>query len=257
MFMLRVIKGKALEDSFAESPANFSLRSFTWEFVSSVARGGVALPENQYEPVWEPFFLEYEGELVLYYSDQREPEGQNNTLGQKMVHQTTTDLLSWGPLVDDIRYDNATFRPGMPIVSHLPDGNWIMTYEFYGAPEADFAVYYRISDSPLTFDDKEGISLVTQDGTVPVGSPYNVWTPAGGEHGTIVVSDGNNPELYLNKELGAPDAWTKIETPAGSSYTRSLLVMPDNPSIILIAGGGVLGGTDNKVLVTTIYLDTY
>ena len=170
-----------------------------------------------------------------------------------MVHQTTTDLLNWGPVVDDIHYDNATFRPGMPIVSLLPDGNYIMTYEFFGAPEAAFAVYYRISDSPLTFDSKPGIPLIPQNSDIqPVGSPYNVWTPAGGPHGTIVVSDGNNRELYLNKELGAEDAWTVLETPAGSSYTRSLLVMPNDPSVIMIVAGGVLGGEDNEVLVTTI-----
>lgn len=205
--------------------------------------------------MWEPFILTYEGQIVLYYSDQREPEGQNNTLGQKMVHQTTTDLVNWGPVVDDIRYDNATFRPGMPTVSHLPDGNWIMTYEFFGAPEAAFAVYYRISDSPLTFDAQPGIPLLPADGIIPVGSPYNVWTPAGGPQGTIVVSDGNNRELYLNKKLGDPDAWTTLQTPAGSSYTRSLLVLPNDQSRIMIAAGGVLAGEDNKVLVTTIDID--
>jgi hypothetical protein len=199
--------------------------------------------------------MTYESQIILYYSDQREPKGQNNTLGQKMVHQTTTDLLNWGPVVDDIHYENATFRPGMPTVSELPDGNWIMTYEFYGAPAADFAVYYRISDSPLTFDAQPGIPLITADRTVPVGSPYNVWTPAGGENGTIVVSDGNNRELYINKALGDAEAWTKLETPAGRSYTRSLLVLPDVPSRVMIAAGGVLGGEDNQVLVTTVEID--
>ena len=224
---------------------------YTWEFVSSVARGGVALPENQYTPVWEPFILTYEGQIVFYYSDQRDP---NDSLGQKMVHQVSSDLVNWGPVVDDIRYDNATWRPGMPIVSHLPDDNWIMTYEFYGAVEEDFAVYYRISDSPLTFDSKPGISL-NAGGTIPVGSPYNAWTPAGGPQGTIVVSDGNHRELYLNKKLGAADAWTKIPTPAGTSYTRSLLVLPNDPSRIMIIGGGVLGGEDNSVQVNTIDLN--
>lgn len=172
-----------------------------------------------------------------------------------MVHQTTSNLLTWGPVVDDIHYDNAEFRPGMPTVSLLPDGNWIMTYEFFGASEEAFAVYYRISESPLTFDSKEGTFLSPADGTVPVGSPYNVWTPAGGPQGTIVVSDGNHRELYLNKKNGDPNAWTTLATPAGRSYTRSLLVLPNDPSRIMIIAGGVLGGEDNSVLVTTIDID--
>lgn len=205
--------------------------------------------------MWEPHIQTYDGEIVFYYSDQREPEGQNNTLGQKMVHQTSSDLINWGPVVDDIRYDNNDWRPGMPIVSKLPDGNWIMTYEFYGAVEASFAVYYRISNSPLTFDAQQGIPLLPADGTIPVGSPYNVWTPAGGENGTIVVSDGTHTPLYINKALGDPDAWTTLETPAGTSYTRSLLVLPNDPSKIMIVAGGVLGGEDNSVLVTIIDVD--
>ena len=196
--------------------------------------------------------LIYEGELVLYYSDQRDPD---NTLGQKMVHQTTTDLVNWGPIVDDVHHDNATFRPGMPIISELPTGDWILTYEFFGAEEGGFHVYYRISDSPLTFDAQPGIPILPADGSSPEGSPYNVWSPAGGENGTIVVSDGNNTPLYLNRALGAEDAWTTLEVPAGASYTRSLLVLPNDPSRIMIVAGGVLGGEDNSVLVTTIDLE--
>ncbi|KAK6438963.1 hypothetical protein LTR95_004827 [Oleoguttula sp. CCFEE 5521] len=226
-------------------------KGYNWNFVSSVARGGDAFPENQYEPIWEPFMLIYDGELVLYYSDQRDP---NNTLGQRMVHQTTTDLRTWGPVVDDIVYTNDTWRPGMPIVSELPFGIWIMTFEFFGAVEANFAVYYRISRDPRTFGSKPDHALVATDGTVPRGSPYSVWTPAGGPLGKIVVSDGNNPELYLNHNLGG-GAWTVLDTNAGSSYTRALMVMPDDPGLIMIIGGGVLGGEDNSVQVSTVNIE--
>jgi hypothetical protein len=225
--------------------------SYNWHFLSSIARGGDAFPENQYEPVWEPFMLTYANELILYYSDQRDP---NNTLGQKMVHQTTTDLQHWGPIVDDIVYPNNEFRPGMPIVSELPFNNWIMTFEFYGAAERDFAVYYRISRDPRTFGSKPDTPLIATDGTVPHGSPYNVWTPAGGPLGTIVVSDGTASELYLNHNLGA-GAWTVLEVPVEASYTRSLMVMPDDPANIMIVGGGRLGGTDNKVQISTVNIE--
>ncbi|KAL1586879.1 hypothetical protein WHR41_04046 [Cladosporium halotolerans] len=142
----------------------------------------------------------------------------------------------------------------MPTVSELPFGNWIMTFEFYGAEEADFAVYYRISRDPRTFGSKPDHALVATDGTITVGSPYNVWTPAGGPLGTIVVSDGNNRELFLNHNLGA-GAWTVLETPAGASYTRALMVMPDDPATIMIIGGGRLGGADNSVQVTTVDIE--
>jgi hypothetical protein len=39
--------------------------------------------------------------LICYYSDQR----ANTTHGQKLVHQVSTDLKKWGPVVDDVYGD--------------------------------------------------------------------------------------------------------------------------------------------------------
>ncbi|KAG9720798.1 BNR/Asp-box repeat protein, partial [Aureobasidium melanogenum] len=139
----------------------------------------------------------------------------------------------------------------MAIVSALPLGQYIVTYEFYGAKEVDFAVYYRISNDPTNFNASVGYPLVATDGSVPYGSPYNVWTPVGGDLGTIVVSCGNLGEVYLNHNLGAPGAWTKINTVEPASYSRSLLVLPGQEDI-LIAGGGVLNGEDNSVTASSV-----
>ena len=51
---------------------------------SHVASGGAAIPENGQTPIWEPFFLVYNNQLVLYYSDQRDPAH-----GQKLVYVPT------------------------------------------------------------------------------------------------------------------------------------------------------------------------
>ncbi|KAF2770370.1 BNR/Asp-box repeat protein [Teratosphaeria nubilosa] len=219
----------------------------TWKFVSHVARGGEALPDNGLSPVWEPFLLMYEGQLVIYYSDQRDP-----AYGQKLVHQVTSDLVTWGPVVDDVAYSTYDDRPGMTTVSALPNGQWIITYEFYGAPEAAFAVYYRLSDSPLTFNNATGYVIEATDGTIPVSSPYNVWTPSDSKNGSIVVSCGTLSTVFINHDLAAPGSpWVEYATPEGTSYTRSLLVLPD-PDQILITGGGVLSGTDNRVTTSSI-----
>jgi hypothetical protein len=53
----------------------------TWKFVSSVASGGDAEPKNGLTPVWEPFLMVYNNQLVAYYSDQRNP-----SYGQYLVH---------------------------------------------------------------------------------------------------------------------------------------------------------------------------
>lgn len=184
--------------------------------------------------------MTYKGQMIVYYSDQRDKA----TYGQKLVHQVSSDLLSWGEVVDDVAQPKYTDRPGMPIVSKLPNGKYIVAYEFGGGPvagnasaEYTFPVYYRISRNPLEFNKAKDHALVATDGTVPVSSPYNVWTPAGGKHGTIVANCGTLSEVFINKKLGAPDAWVEVPTPDGISYTRTLLVLPD-PSEILITGAG-------------------
>ncbi|KAK6864833.1 hypothetical protein PG990_005728 [Apiospora arundinis] len=228
----------------------------TWEFVSHVAGGGRAVPDNGLTPVWEPFLLAREGRLIYYYSDQRD----NATYGQKLVHQTSSDLRVWDTLVDDVAYPTYTDRPGMPTVALLPNGQYIYVYEYGGGPNPtrtdgsySFPVFYRMSADPEAFMQAEHHPLVTTGGDVPTGSPYVVWTPAGGEDGTIIVSSGCCSEVYMNRALGAEDAWEKVATPAGSSYTRSLMVFQEDPSFVLIAGGGKLPpSTTNSVQISVI-----
>ncbi|KAE9987900.1 hypothetical protein EG328_001327 [Venturia inaequalis] len=171
----------------------------TWNFVSHVARGGRAIPNNDETPVWEPFLMMYAGKLVYYYSDQR----RNDTHGQLLDHQVSSDLRTWDAPVDDVVDPLQNGRPGMPTIAKLPNGKYIMTYEWFNSAP-DYA-------------------LVSKDGTVPNGSPYVVWTPAGGANGTIVVSCGQRSEVFINRGLAAPGTpWIKVSTPSPSQYTRSL-----------------------------------
>jgi hypothetical protein len=130
----------------------------TWNFVSHISRGGKALPDNGQAPVWVPFLLLLNGQLICYYSDQRDPKR-----GQKLVHQTTTDLKKWATPVDDVAYPTYTDRPGMTTVAALPNGKWIMTYEYNGT--GGFKVHSRVSSSPLTFSSGVDSKLTATDGS--------------------------------------------------------------------------------------------
>ncbi|KAI0385581.1 glycoside hydrolase family 93 protein [Hypomontagnella monticulosa] len=224
----------------------------TWKFLSHVAAGGEARPNNGLTPVWEPFLMLYKGKLLYYYSDQRDPKH-----GQKMVHQVSTDLLTWGPVVDDVAYPTYSQRPGMPTLALLPNGQYIYTYEYGGGPNpagsGSFPVYYRLSSDPEKISSATHHLLRATDGSVPTGSPYVVWSSAGGVNGTIIVSAGCCSEVWINKALGAEGAWRKVSTPEGTSYTRSLHVFQEDPSSLLIAGGGHLPpSTTNKVTISVM-----
>jgi hypothetical protein len=193
-------------------------KGFTWHFVSHVAAGGAAIPDNGIPAIWEPFLMLHDGQMIIYYSDQRDP-----LHGQKLVHQTSRDLLTWTPPVDDVSYFTFTDRPGMTTVTLLPNGNYMMTYEFGGGPLAsgatdfEFPVYYRINKNPLDFNNSIGLPLVTDTGIQPTSSPYITWTPVGGPNGTILVSCGTLGEVFINQALGDVNSWKSIPTPEGVS----------------------------------------
>ncbi|KAF7302106.1 BNR/Asp-box repeat protein [Mycena indigotica] len=224
----------------------------SWEFVSHVASGGAAIPNNGETPVWEPSIMTVDHRIVVFYSDQRDP-----AYGQKLAHQSSSDLITWGPVVNDVAKPTYSDRPGMTIIAALPNGQYILTYEYGGAPEADFAVYYRLSKSPLTFNSPAsapGAVIRATTGELPIASPYVTWTPHGGVNGTIIVSASSHQGVFTNTKLAAPGStWTYVESKAGASYSREVRVLPRNDQILL-TGGGPYGGTMNSVTASILQL---
>ncbi|KAF4627302.1 hypothetical protein G7Y89_g10849 [Cudoniella acicularis] len=214
-------------------------KGYTWKFVSHVATGGAAIPDNGIPAIWEPFLMVYKQNIVLYYSDQRDP-----LHGQKLVHQESKDLLTWESVVDDVSYSTYTARPGMTTVTELPDSRYMMTYEYGGGPTKStsyqFPVYYKIAKDPLKFNQSVGYPLISNDGIQPTGSPYITWSPVGGLNGTIFVSASSNSQVFVNRALGDSSSWKTVKTPQPAAYTRHLRVLQQNTNHLLIMGGGVL-----------------
>jgi hypothetical protein len=194
----------------------------------------------------------YKDQLVLYYSDQGDPKH-----GQKLVHKTTRDLKTWDAAVDDVAYAEYTARPGMTTVVQLPNGKYLMTYEYGGGPgfsSYKFPLYYRISDNPLKFNESPG-QAVKVSGVSPEGSPYVTWSSVGGKDGSIIVSTGTNKQIFVNRALGDASKWEVYDVPEPVAYTRHLRVLDQDPSRLLIMGAGHLPpSTTNKVTMSIIDL---
>ena len=166
------------------------------------------------------------------------------------MHQSSTDLKSWGSVVNDVAYGNYTERPGMITMAQVGNGQWITTFEL-AFPQEDainspYAVHYKLASSPLEFGAAEPMLLRPQgvdNAHLPSAGPYVVWTPAGGVNGTVVVSDSTYDELYLNTANGDPSAWQKVGSQGhGVGYTRNLRVMPGNGGkTVLLTNGGMYG----------------
>ncbi|KAF3006952.1 hypothetical protein E8E14_003046 [Neopestalotiopsis sp. 37M] len=248
-----LLSGSAIPTNLSET--NIELyasrdQGVTWEFVSHIAHGGVAVPNNGETPVWEPFIYVYEDTLIVYYSDQRDPN-----YGQKLVHQETTDLVNWSDVIDDVTHSTYTDRPGMPIVTKLPNGQYFYVYEYGGTSitaDYSFPIYYRIADDPRQFASAAD-NYINATGYIPVSSPYVVWSSVGGDNGSIVVSSGRQP-LFINRALGDPDAWemySDFDQPA--AYTRSLRVLAEDDDYLLVAGAGVLPPSTTNNVTVSVY----
>lgn len=91
----------------------------TWKFISHIAYGaGPETITNGNDALWEPFLLVYNDSLVCFYSDQTDPNH-----GQKLVHVTTGDLLTWSEPVSDVTFAAYGDRPGMTTVAYIESSN--------------------------------------------------------------------------------------------------------------------------------------
>ena len=210
----------------------------TWSSISHIAKGGKADPTNGQTPVWEPRLLLYNGQMIVFYSDQRD-----SAYGQKIVHQTSQDLRTWSSVVNDIAVSSYALRPGMPTLVKLPNAQWIMSYEECGN-SGGCIIKYRTVNSPLSMAGAQAVQLKATDGTVPSSSPYLEWTSYGGSNGALLLSANSDASIYVNKANGASGSWTRVTTPEPRSYTRALTVMSENR--LMLMEGETLNGK-NKV----------
>ena len=179
----------------------------------------------------------YRDRLICYYSDQRDPR-----YGQKLAHQTTRNLRDWGPVVNDAVGTDYAQRPGMTTVAGLPNGRWIMTHEGGGDSGANFfAVHYKMAKDPESFGEVADRLMHGRSGHVPSGSPTVSWSPAGGRGGTIVVSADSDQDLFLNRALGAPDAWSRSPSVVPAGYTRFTVPLPGG--LVFTVCGGRIGNS--------------
>ncbi|KAF1995580.1 glycoside hydrolase family 93 protein [Amniculicola lignicola CBS 123094] len=213
----------------------------SFNFVSRVAEGGRANTKNGATPVWEPFLLKHGDKLTVYYSDQRDPKH-----GQKLVQQTTQGGFdSWGDVVDVIASEIYEDRPGMLIATKLPNGQYLMVFEYamianQALGEYKYPIYYKLSFDPENANSEPWHRLVVNVGTQPNGGPYVTWSPVGGPNGTIIVSDSDNNPIWINQALGE-GTWKEVQTPHGHAYSREVRVPVNDGTKIRIAGGAPYG----------------
>ncbi|MBG0566974.1 RICIN domain-containing protein [Actinoplanes sp. NEAU-A11] len=259
----------------------------SWSFLNIITTGGWqggsagaigqriarANTYRQVDPIWEPYLMVHNNQLVAYYSDENDYTGydastgvlamraDNNTAGdshgQVIAHRTWNGNTAGGwsaPVVDVAGLTQNVGgvnqigggRPGMPNVVPTSDGRWMMTYEYFGGGDN---TRYKISSDPLRFFAVGG-AAGTNITTLPVtagspalttgGSPVIIRLP----DGRLLFNAAGSGDVWVNPTGSSTGPWTRQLTTIGAGYSRNLTYVPRTGRVLVLSGASHIQHAD-------------
>ena len=223
----------------------------TWTYLSNCATG--ATIGTTAGGLWEPqFTVASDGALVCFYSDEQQA-GHS-----QLIHQVRSyDGIHWQDSTFTIASTVQADRPGMAVVTKLPNGTYFMSYELCGP--AACTVFDRISPDGWNWGDPTnmGNRVVTAAGQWLEHAPTNAWAPSvASANGTILlvgqmmydsdgqVSSGNGVTILTNHTVDGTGAWSTMPAPVQvpnaynnycPNYSSPLLPSVDGQSVLELA----------------------
>ena len=252
-----------------------------WSFQNIITAGGwqggsagdigvnvsTANTSKQVDPVWEPYLMVYNGQLVAYYSDENDYTGYDSSTGaltvdpnnatatdshgQILAHRTWDGTSSaWSSPVVDVTGTTVDMgsgktelgggRPGMANVVETSDGQWMLTFEYWGGGDN---VRYKIASNPLQFFSVGGTAGTGISG-LPVasgssalsrgGSPVLVRLPGG----RLIYNAAGSGAVWMNSSGSSTGTWTEYQTTAPAAYSRNLTYDATTGRVVILANEG-------------------
>ncbi|HHW00695.1 MAG TPA: alpha-L-arabinofuranosidase [Clostridiaceae bacterium] len=241
----------------------------TWQYHSSLAARGTNDGITKGNNVWEPeFAVSSDGRLVCYYSDERQ-------IGydQCIVREISDDGgLTWGNFAIIVGKNDAPtgvsgWRPGMPRVLRLKNGNYFMAFENINCDPSypQGVISFKISTDGINWGNATSMGTVvkTSDNQYAVQCPEIALVDDGSTYGRLFVR-GMNDTCITNKCLTSTDngaTWTTIDAPltvfrresVGSSWSGTFLAKGNT----LIEINNFFNGSFNEVRCGTGIVDSH
>ena len=195
---------------------------FHWTWVSEVAVGGGEWGSANPTPIWEPYLLVANNRLIVYYSDERDKANHD----QKIVHQTSADGVTWGPVVEDVAMADRALRPGMPVVTRMANGQYLMVFEMVG--QANTPNNAKISANPESWNAGNGGTTIDHG-----GSPFVITLP----NGRLAYNSYGSGDVLINTANGA-GAWTPVHTTMPRGYSRMLQYVRGTGRVLILSVEG-------------------
>jgi uncharacterized protein (DUF779 family) len=199
----------------------------TWTYVSRIAEGGA----YSTTPIWEPFIMVANNKLIVYYSDERDKANHN----QKIVHQTSTNGVNWGAVVEDVALTNSNLRPGMPVIAKMANGQYVMTYEIVNA--SGLPNNFKISSNPESWNPTDAGTTIDYG-----GSPYIISLP----NGRLAYNSFGSSDILINTNSGV-GSWTPVHTNIEKGYSRTLQYVHATGRVLIMSAGGPFWKTPTQI----------
>jgi hypothetical protein len=222
-------------------------------------RGVADTADGVHGSIWEPnVILAANGNLVMYFSDERLAPTYSQVLA---LRESSDGGISWKAEKNIVAVPDGKQRPGMAVVQRLPNGKFVMSYEWVNGEENP--AYIRFSDDGVNWGETalRGIPVKTASGESLGGTPYCIWTPFGGPEGTLVVnarqlthSSNTDREVFINTHMGE-GPWVAMPSPVQwqgnqefDGWSMGMIPTADQKGIILMASS-YSGNDENEVIV--------
>lgn len=211
----------------------------SWNFLGHVTDGGESRC-GYASAIWELYLYTADGKLYCFYSDERGIDQ-----GQKLVAQSSSDGKTWSEAFDVVNFteENEAYRPGMPIVTQMSDGRYVIVYEEYAMNRDGsnkLRSSYKITDDIENWNaDEHGTIMPWSDG----GSPYIATM----NDGTLVCGNLNSSDIYINTNNLSTNEWTSVYTGQQKSYTRCYKPLL-NGKLLVISSAGSYGAPVTSTL---------
>lgn len=211
-----------------------------WKYLATPIKAG-----DKHHGLWEPeFTIAKDGSLVMFFSDETDP-----CCSQTLAQMRTKDGVHWSAKQDTVASSSQKDRPGMAIVTRLPDHTYFMSYEICG-PVTHCQVYFRHSPDGWNFGNPAdfGVKTVTASGQYFEHAPANIFDAASGQVllvGQVLyeadgsVSAQNGRLLFTRSLADGVKAWgTKVAPVAvPTAYDN---YCPNYSSALMPVRGGLL-----------------
>lgn len=193
-------------------------------------------PSGSHLGLWEPDVLQLDdGRVVASYSNETHA-GYSQIISQRL---SSDNGATWGTeiwAVNQIGGGNS--RPGMPILTRMADGNYIMVFEVAGTPTCGSDACFKISYDGFTWPGGLGLQLPYQE-----TGPFVLALT----DGRLLVSSGSN-RLIVSSDYGAN--WTEISAPWSCNVTFPGLYETKPGEIAWIEGNLCPPAGNNNVAVS-------